>query len=354
MNRILFTLGLCITLLTATMLLFASDVMAKSSTPNARKLFRQTARQMGVVQKSLSALNSSVRVLGFSLQRDSQGIMNSLLAAREELQQCVETAWQSCHDPESVYRARKWILQMQENKMRNVSLLIEKAQNRLALLEERLAGAAAALTTLNQYGAATDDDTAFLQSNVRACEQSLTSMRLGLPRILPLLEDGDLGESTDASAADDVNDYLNLALHGLRFSASVGVIDEALAHAQALVAAAVEIRVALSDDLEQCQGHLNRILAVLRELRLRCQLHCPKKSAESGLPQGVDAFHANLVGSVHAAIYTLGGRLVSEISTVTHALTITSGLPNGVYLILLRESSPSGPVTRLSKIIVTR
>jgi hypothetical protein len=325
---------------------------ASSSLPNYRSLFRQTTTQLGTAQRTLLKLDSSVRVLGYNFHkaRTTSGLYDLIFEARELLQSCVDTLSEACTTPGRPYEIRKLLLKALEGKATSIEQNLLAIEKRYAKFYDGLLRTSQRLNTLHEAGAASDSDTAYMRQKYYACNQEALSLQQELLKILPYLEDGDAREDS-AEDADDVMDFINLALQGLRFGESAAVIDDALEEALVRVDSAMAIQAALVEKTAECRGLLVEILSIVRELWRHCAIHCSREPNENSEPTTIseaqELFGNPLNYHIRAQVFTLQGALVVENSITNEILVLDSlSLPNGIYLVVFTSQSSSGKILR--------
>ncbi len=328
---------------------------ASSALPNYRSLFRQTTTQLGTAQRTLLKLDSAVRVLGFGFHkaRTTSGLYDLIFEARERLQNCVDDRSEVCSRPERAYEVRKLLLKVLEGKTINVAQHLLAIEKRYDKFYDSLLRTLQRINLLHEAGAATDDDTAFMRQKYYDCGQAALAFKQELLQLPPYLEDGDVHEDSPQDA-DDVMDFINVALHGLRFGESVESIDSALEKALALVESAMAIQADLLEKTAECRVRLTDILSILRELWRHCAIHCSREPNENAeiLQELTNPRNYH----IRAQIFTLNGALVTENSVSNEILVLDSlSLPYGVYMVVFTSQSASGRVQgkTIRKIVIT-
>lgn len=347
------TFSVSITLALLLQLLPMVSAAAETSpTPSFKSLFRQASAHLGLAQRTLLKLDSAVRVLGYHLHkpRTTHGLYDMLAEVREQLHNCVDNLSEACTRLERLYNARRLLMNAQQDKIATIALVLQAVQTRFNKFHGILEIVIHRINILRDDGAISDVDASFMNSKLDACDQASQQLQEKLLQIEPLLQAGD---------TENVRDFIEAALHGLRFSASVATIDEPLEAAHILVGQALGFHAQLAVSVAECRGLLSEIQTIVRELRSHCAIHCPRGSGEgmAFVSHPISQMNTRLGAYTQAQVFTLAGRLVREISAANEVFVLDSlALPNGVYLLVFTSKSESDRMffSKIRKMVINR
>ncbi len=185
---------------------------------------------------------------------------------------------------------------------------------------------------LKEIGKIKVSDAMFMEVKLNSCNKIVTLIDSEAAELSALLEDGDDGEDPEdfdpeTNGADDVNDFIALALKGLRGEEQLDFVIDALVNAQAVLDQAQAVKEDIHwKKVPSCRTALKNV-----ESRL-------KKYARINKVVPI----LTELGMTQAKIYTLGGQLVS-VGPAT-ALDRNS-LANGVYVVAYSDG-------RVEKLVV--
>jgi hypothetical protein len=269
-----------------------------------------------------------------------------LAEVRELLHTCVDNLEEACTRLERLYAARRLLLNAQQDKIATILLVLQAIETRLGKFAGVLEIAIHRLNILRENGAISDVDASFMNSKLDVCRQNSSEIQETLLRIAPLLQ---------AGSAENARDLMEHVLRELRFSGSVEEVSQSLDGALRLVGQTLEYQAQVAARVAECRGSLSEIQTIVRKLRSRCAIHCPRGSSE------VRASERHFASKAHmpAQVFSLTGRLMGETSAAAAAEVLVHdslALPNGVYLLVFTSKSESDRTLSktIRKIVIVR
>lgn len=294
----------------------------------ALKELKLLLNQSATLQRQLAKLN-----LEFN---DLEGGLGDLISQARNLLAACDGEF-SCEDPNAIHEATLLLEQAQRDKARILVVDIGAFSDFLHEFEVGLGEVEGKIGGLKEIGRIPVSDATDMEIWMNQCNELVTFTDSEIAELSAYLEDGDVGEDPNnpdprSSGADDINDFIAIALHGLSTEESLDDVDWALANASAVLDQAVAVK----DDIEAqnvpaCRNVLKQVQKRLAKVQRNFRNSIPHLNEQS-------------VGA-NTKVYTLSGALVHV--SAGRALE-TDSLANGVYMVVYNESGR----TRVEKLVV--
>ncbi|MBI1742983.1 T9SS type A sorting domain-containing protein [Candidatus Acetothermia bacterium] len=297
--------------------------------------FGEALKELKILLNQSATLQRQLAKLNLEFKNLEGGLGDLIDQARNLLAACDGEF--SCEDPQAVHEAKLLLEQAQRDKARILVVDIGAFSDLLHEFEVGLGEVEGKVGGLKEIGRIPVSDATDMEIWLDQCNELVTITDSEIAEVSAYLEDGDVGEDPNdpdprTSGADDVNDFIAIALHGLSTEESLDDVDWALANA----AAVLDQAVAAKDDIEannipECRSDLKLVQKRLAKVRRNFSNSIPHLNEQS--------FGANV------QVYTLSGASVTVSSG--NALSLNQ-LANGVYVVVTNESGR----TRVEKLVV--
>ncbi|MBI1741460.1 hypothetical protein HYR54_00125 [Candidatus Acetothermia bacterium] len=325
-----------------------------SSAQNAKTLIRQASTYANVVQRDLSSLSATFGTIDINLQGRS-GLLDLIHKALGLLTACVadpQDPTAVCEDSVRIRQFRKLLEQARLDKLgalaaniQTIKHLLDKTSVSLSALIDRIAA-------LQQIDLINHNDVQFLQHNVANCQKVMTIIGSDVDTLSDQLQDEDAAEDIAAGKADDVNEFLLLALGDANVTAGVQTESGHLQNAGAVLGEVIRSNQDTRDSIQVCSSLISQVGSLLRDLRRFCTFY---KCSIQSTALSEQSLRLEGATSIHAQIYTLGGTLVRETWATSDTLALNStSLANGAYLVVVTGVSSDGQIIpgKVRKVVI--
>jgi hypothetical protein len=279
----------------------------------------EALKELKILLSQSATLSRELAILNNAFRNLENGLGDLIEEARNLLAACDGEF--DCEDPQTIHEIKLLLEQAQRDKAMLLVVNIGAFFDFLHEFEVGLGELEGKIGGLKEIGVIPVSDAIYMEIKMNSCNQIVTLIDSEVAEVSAYLEDGDDGEDPEdpdptTSGADDVNDFIAIALKGLSMEEGLDRVDWALANAEAVLDQAI----AAKEDIEfkkvpACRSALKAVESKLKKLSRKSRFGAPRLSELS---------------TVVAQIYTLGGQLVSAgpASTLDR-----QSLANGVYVV---------------------
>jgi hypothetical protein len=276
--------------------------------------------QSTTLSRTLAQINNAFRNL-------ENGLGDLLDEARNLLQACDGEF--DCEDPETIHEIKLLLEQAQRDKAMILVISLGEFFDFLHEFEVGLGEVEGKIGGLKEIGKIRVSDAIYMEIKLNSCNQIVTLIDSEVEELAAYLEDGDDGEDPNdpdpsSGGADDVNDFIAIALKGLSLEEGLDDVDWALANAQAVLDQAIAVK----EDIEfkkvsACRSNLKLVQKKLEKLARAQRFGAPRLSES-----------VTTLARTEARVYSLSGQLVS----VGPAQALSRDrLASGVYVVVYSD-----------------
>jgi hypothetical protein len=264
---------------------------------------------VNTIQGTLARINDRFENL-------EDGLHDLFAEAINRLEACDEFELPVC-----VHEVQLLLEQAQRDKAMIIVVMIEEFLDFLHEFEVELGELEGKIGGLKEIGKIKVSDAIFMEVKLNSCNKIVTLIDSEAAELSAYLEDGDDGEDPEdfdpeTNGADDVNDFIALALKGLRGEEQLEFVIWAIVNAQAVLDQAQAVK----HDIERIKVPTCR--SALKQVEKRLKKISKWNKVTPILSE---------LGTTEARVYTLSGQLVSV--GAASALDRNS-LSNGVYVVV--------------------